>query len=668
MTASRLAFVLFLLALLASPGAVSAGPPRPATDPEIRAMIAAAGDAKAHGKAPFVVVLDEADVFVRDSGLAETRGCRVVKILTNAGARSHAVLREGFDPNTNRVAIDVVRIHRKDGAIEDVPVDGVITQPSTQGSIFWGGKQHLLSLPRLEIGDALEVRTRRIGFNIAYLNQDVARAVLSGEGLEPPMVGHWYEVARFSGRQPVLRKRYSVHMPKDKPLQFEVYGGAVRTSLWFDGDHHVYTFAADDIPAFKSEPSMASRDDCITKVVMATVADWPTKSRWFHGVNETQFEADDAIRAKVKEITEGLTDTDAKIAACLHWVSDNIRYYGTSRGPREGYTLHTGIETFHDRGGVCKDIAGMLITMLRVLGLEAYPSLTMAGPRVEDIPADQFNHTVCVLREEDGSFRVLDPTWSPISREWWSSREAEQGLVYGTPEGQGLTLSPFFPAENNAVQLLSDATLDTDGTLRTILTIDLKGYPCTYFRRNLNRHAPVRRQGALESVIGIAPNATIARIVNTDPKNYSTDSKAEMLVRAEGYAAGSGNVRLFKLPLMTHPLGKWTMSDLLKPPGGKDRKYPLRLRASRLVHYEETVTLPPGWTVTQKPKDRKVESGSVDLTFAATVDGSKLTYTFELRAKTHRLPAKDVAGLKKAIETMKEIAGEWVVCRVEEAK
>ena len=102
---------LVLLVLLATVPAL-AGPPRPTTDAEIAKLIAAAGDE--HDGAPFVVALEEGDVLVEPTGLATTRSTRVVKILTDAGARSHAVLREGFDPNTNRVSIDRVRIHRKD--------------------------------------------------------------------------------------------------------------------------------------------------------------------------------------------------------------------------------------------------------------------------------------------------------------------------------------------------------------------------------------------------------------------------------------------------------------------------------------------------------------------------------------------------------------------------
>ena len=52
-------------------------------------------------------------------------------------------------------------------------------------------------------------------------------------------------------------------------------------------------------------------------------------------------------------------------------------------GKGEGYTLHNTKMNYTDRCGVCKDIAGTLISFLRMAGFEAYPAMTMAGSRVE---------------------------------------------------------------------------------------------------------------------------------------------------------------------------------------------------------------------------------------------------------------------------------------------
>ncbi len=657
--------LVLLLGWFAAPA--WADPGQPATAEEIKELIASAGKAEDYDNADLVYVLDEADVYVQDSGLATTVSCQVIKVRTDAGVRSQAVLRQEFDPATNRVTIKAVRIHRQDGTIEEVPLASMSTGPAPQHWIYWGNQQYLLDVPRLEIGDCLEIRISKIGFNIAYLADGGATAGASGgETLEPPMPGHWYEVTRFQESHPIIKKRYAVHMPKDKPVQYEVYNGKLKSSLWFTDDYHVYSFWAEDIPALKKEPHAVSSDDYAIKLVMATVRDWPAKSRWFWEANEKQFESDDAIRAKVAELTEGLADDDAKIAAMNHWVADNIRYYGTSRGPREGYTLHTGIETFRDKGGVCKDKAGMLITMLRAAGFDSFPALTMAGPRVEEIPADQFNHTVSVIRNQDGTFTILDPTWIPLSRDMWSPWEALQGLVYGTPEGEDLTLSPHFPPEHNQVIARSEGEIAPDGTLSTRITIEVMGRPDTSFRRYVHRRSLPEQRAVFESALNIAPNARLEKLEFTDPFDYNRNAQVDMEITAPGYAAGAAQVRMFRLPLMSRPLASLLIPDLSYSVEADKREYGMRYHSTKLVRYEETLTLPPGWKVEHVPEKQTLDSGAAALTFEAEPGDGTLTYKFELIVKHNRIPPKDYPELKKTIEAMNDLADEWIVCAVEE--
>ncbi len=656
------------LAALCSP-TVWGKPPKPATQEQIKEWIAEAGEAKDYGKASLVYVLDEADVYVQKSGLATTEACQVIKILTDEGVKSKSALQWEFDPDTYRVTVKQVRIHRKDGPIEEVDIGSLITQPAPQHMIYWGNQQHVLGIPRLEIGDALEIRTSKIGFNIAYLSAaggsggGGSSGGSSGEcDLIPPMPGHWYEVTLFQGDDPILRKRYSVHMPKDMPVQYEVYNGPLKSSLWFGDETHVYTWTAEDIPAVKHEPRMVAYDDCVPKLVMATLEDWEAKSRWFYKVNEPQFAADDAIRAKVAEITAGLKTDEEKIAACVHWAADNIRYFGTKRGPSEGYTLHKGIETFRDRGGVCKDKAGMAITLLRVLGYEVYPALTMAGSRVEEIPADQFNHTVTVMRHKDGTFRILDPTWVPLNRDLWSTLEQEQGLVYGTPEGQDLTLSPYYEPEVNIRAVTSTGEIRDDGTLVTRIRFDMDGAADNRFRRTINGYPLPERRAALEHRLNIAPNVRIEHFEFIDPHDYSRNGYIDMRVSAPGYAVGDNGFYTFHLPLMSHPLNGFFRASFMDGEKSKDRKYAARFWATRMLKYEETLKLPPGGKVTKVPEPKTLESGSASLSFEATPGEGILTYRFEFKLKKGVVPAEEYDEYVKAVDAMKELSKEWIVC------
>ena len=159
--------------------------------------------------------------------------------------------------------------------------------------------------------------------------------------------------------------------------------------------------------------------DVAPKLMMSSTPEWKDKSLWFHGVNEEygSFEPTPAAQKKVDELLAGVTDEIERIAILTHWVADNIRYSGISMGEGEGYTLHNTEMNFTDRCGVCKDKASLLIAMLRMAGFEAHPAMTMAGSRIETIPADHFNHCVAVVKLQNGTYIPLDPTWVPFNRE-----------------------------------------------------------------------------------------------------------------------------------------------------------------------------------------------------------------------------------------------------------
>jgi hypothetical protein len=167
-----------------------------------------------------------------------------------------------------------------------------------------------------------------------------------------------------------------------------------------------------------------------------------------------------------------------------------------------------------------------------------------------------------------------------------------------------------------------------------------------------------------ERTLAIAPNAKLEKLEYTDPLDYSRDSQVDMTVSAEDYASGQGDVRVFRLPLMARPLGSWVLPDLNYDISAKERKFGLRLRASRRVILEEELKLPSGWKVVQAPDKKKIESPSTDMTFEVTPGDGVLKYRFELIIKHNIIPAEDYVEYKKAIDMMNELADERVICSV----
>ncbi len=589
--------------LLLSLAAAAAAVPAPPSGEDLRPVIAAAGTAADYPDADVVVVFDRTEVDVEESGLSHVVQHTLTKILTERGARDQAMQRFDYDPASQVIEVRRVAVHRAGGTVENVDLARLVDVTAPAHAIYWGARMLAIDLPRLEVGDAVELETYRKGFQIAYLGDQPgsgggAAAAADESKYIPPMAGHFYDVVLFQGSAPLKEKTYTLHTPRDKPVQYSVYNAEVYAAATFDDTRNTYRFWLADQPAAAREWRSPGPSDYVPKVVMATVQDWGEKSRWFFTVNDNQFAATPEIRAKVEEITRGLKDEDRIISAINHWVAQEIRYCGLSMGQGEGYTLHPGEMIFNERSGVCKDIAGMTITMLRAAGFEVYPAMTMAGARVERIPADQFNHCVAALRRADGSFEMLDPTWIPFAMADWSRAEGEQNYVIGTPEGQDLTATRPFSAAENRARLTVRGTIDADGTLGGELTLVGEGYADTRLRRSIGFTPKARHTAQLEAwLAALDPAAELTGVELGDHRDVSRPFSITLRFRLPGYAA-VGSRTLVWQPLAPRLL----MADY----GGafrfvaKDlpdaRTTPALIWYAQQVDVDEEIRLPQGFT------------------------------------------------------------------------
>jgi hypothetical protein len=640
-------------------------------DDAVRAAIAAAGDADTRD-ADAVVVLDYEDVRVRPNGIGTARQQRVVKILRPAAIANLTIQRFPFDPHTNRLELKAIRVYRADGTLEELPLDDRSRQPQQAWGIFWPSDQYLIVVPNLAVGDAVETVSEMTGFNVAYLARGQGAGVgqrnAYGEVLEPPVPGHWHDEVHFWTTQyPVDEMRYSVTLPRTMPLQFEMYNGSVQPAVTFEDDHIRYAFKMADLEPLSGEPRMEPWPNVAPKLLLATLPTWEEKSKWLYEVSEPTFQADDAIRRKVAEITSGLESKEAIYTALNKWVAENVRYAGTSRGMCEGYTNHNTIETFHDRCGVCKDKAGMLVTMLREAGFESYLVMTMARQRVDPIPADQFNHAVTCIRWPNGDLKLLDPTWMPDSRDNWSTLEPDQHVVYGLPEGKGLSVGPYFSPEECQATWRGQSRLSADNDLQTTIQFEAVGAPEGRLRRSLNSLPDEKRQGYFHAAAQrLAPQATVERVTHVEGEDYSQPLAIDLEVSADDFALGGGGRRYFKLPMMQAVFGDRVLYDLEGGVSLDERKYGVTLLASRRALIQETITLPAGWNAVELPEAVSLDGSVASLDFEITAEGNQLHYTCDLQVKKWLIEPDAYDNFKEVIDRFKELAGPVVVCETED--
>lgn len=650
LAASSAALALFALAGPALAEPAMEVPPPPA---DLAERIAAAGTSEDHDGADAVVVLDSSTVRVEGSGQSHTVRRRVVKALTEEGAAALSHVRLDYDPATMEVEVLAVRVHRPGAGPTDVDLSTIVDAPQPGHWIYWGLRNLLLAVPRPRVGDAVETVVYRTGFQIAYLDEPQDR-----ERFVPPMRGHFYDIVLFGESPwPTVEQRYEVTLPRDKPLQFEVLNGPVHVASTFDEESFHHEFWRRDLPAFEPEASAPAPSDGLPKVVMATVPDWQAKSRWFFHVNERQFEPDDAIRAQVAAITRGLRTDEERVTALVRWVAHFIRYRGLSMGEGEGYTLHPGTMVFAERAGVCKDIASMLVTMMRAAGFTVFPAMTMAGARVERIPADQFNHSVVAWQQPDGSFRMLDPTWAPMSRDLWSHAEREQHYLVGTPEGEDLAITTPEGPEHNVYDIRGEGRLAEDGTVTSTVAIATKGYMDDRLRRLFGFGPALETRRTVEKMVqAIAPTARLEAFGLEDHLDLDRDFAVRFRYRAEGYGQRAGRlIRLPALPLGHNVLVHPRLVQHLEATVPGSRTSPLLLRCAVTMRVEERLDLPRGYDLVA-PYAREVRTGGGAFSASIRQEGRRVVLAMTVTVDRRRFEASEYGQVRDLAEAQRALS------------
>lgn len=632
-------------------------------DPGIKSLIEQAGGPEDYKGKSELIIFDSTLVDVQETGLSYVNIHKLIKVLNSNGCKNNAVIKFGYDPLSAYVEIKKVVVYRSTGEVYEPDMEMVTDYPAPARAIYWGAREKMIEVGRLEPGDAVEVFLFRKGFTYALLQGDT-----DDERYIPPMRGHYYDIVEFWSDQPVLEKVYQVQIPKDKDLQYEFYNGEARTSVKFCSEKRTYTFTKSDFSQPKREPNMVASSDEFPKLLMSTSPDWEAKSVWFYGVNEDfgSFESTPEIDRKVAEILKGAKDEMDSVSRLTHWCADNIRYSGISMGEGEGFTLHRGEMTFSDRCGVCKDKAGMLITMLRAAGFESYAAMTMAGSRIDRIPADQFNHSVTVVKLSDGEYHLLDPTWVPFVRELWSSLEQQQNYLMGLPEGADLMITPISEPQNHYLKITGSSKISEDGTYTGTFELEAEGQSDASIRRMFTGgYMTTWKANLEEELLRSHPRARITGMNYSSPYDYMEGPIAiSISYSIPDYAIVTGSEIIFT-PVVVSNIFKRSMSHLYINTDLEKREYNFRDRCSRLVTLEETVELPFSVSTGYLPATSMSSGPGASFKGAFYVEGSQLKVTQHAKFNKRIYEPEDWGSFREAVQSQMKVAGEPVVLKVD---
>jgi len=592
------------------------------------------------------VILDEfTQVSYQPTGLSENWDDVAIKVLTERGKRNNSSISLSFDVAYGSARFVLVEVIKPDGRVQKVDIakqSKVMVDPSQMGSNIYdpNSKVLVLSVPGLEVGDVLR-----------YVSHRVTKTAV--------VPGTWSDYLVFEGRSPIKHMTYQVLAPERLPLKRIALKARVKDTVQFKkvsdvkGKKIVYTWVVSNVPRIFPEPNMPATYTVVQRLLISTIDDWEYLSKWYWNLSKPHLDATTpGMKAMAKKLVKGCKTQREKIEAIFSFVSQKIRYMGiTTETEAPGYEPHDVKITFENRYGVCRDKAALLVAMLRMVDVEAFPVLIMAGPKKdEEVPQPYFNHAITAALGEDGKYILMDST-NENTKDIFPGYLQNMSYLVARAKGETLLTTAVISARKNLMKIKTKAVLDENGTWTAKSWLSFGGINDTIYRGYFSRLKPEELErfflGHLKRSM---PSVELKSIEITPKKMRDTSKPLEVRLvysAPDMFVEGDKN-RMLTLPRLGQGVGY--VNFLIGQTGLAKRKYPLA--TSNTAGVEETLelTLPAQSGALKIPDYPAIHTAQLTWKNPLVRKGNKLFSTNTFLINTVEFSPKEYLVLKQQLK------------------
>ena len=503
-----------------------------------------------------VVTVDEIEKvkYNPDGTYEQTDECWT-KILTEKGRRSESSLTLDYSKRYGEARILFVKAIGVDGVEREIDVSKTTKEQTDNSSMSVNIYDPLdrvitCTIPGLKVGETLHVKTMR-------------------KATQPRCKDKWADLSVMEWSHPIVKSTYEVTAPASRPLRKiairNPLGNVVTNVTKLADGSLVHTFTVTNSAQAFPEPDMPPLYTQVQNIRVSTAANWPEISKWYWDLCAPHLaKTNAAMIAKVRELTgngdQGSGIRDQVMRRIFKFVSQEVRYMGlTMEDTSPGYAPHDVDITFNNRYGVCRDKAGLLVAMLRLVGFKAFPVLIHVGAKLDpEVPQPFFNHAIVAVEADscasltsgkdsasplcgekrgeaesfplqNGNYILMDPT-NENTKDLFPSYLCNNSYLVARPEGEELMTSPVPPPEENDLGIESKATLSRDGSMFFETAIAFGGINDTAYRGALVKRTPEERVKTFERILKMSVAGAELVKCEIEPKDLR-DTSVPMSVK-----------------------------------------------------------------------------------------------------------------------------------------
>lgn len=583
-----------------------------------------------------ILLLDEGEYTYRPDGtnVAKYRG---VVYIAKDEALGQGDLTLGFDPNRERITVHHARCLDPDGRLHTLAPDQIKISKGSSGGVFFDQNQELsFSIPGVTVGAVIDYSYETETYN--------------------PFDRNFFQsFFFFQGDEPVGDSILRVRMPADKPLYYLAPNcppDKAKPVITKEGDTTVYTWTMTDMPPIIPEPYMPPRRDILPGVVFCLQKDWDYFFNRLRPMFEKRFQLTDLVKKKVDEIVEGARDIHEKIARLYLFCQKEIRYISIKGNLASNQVGHPAEETLKNRYGDCTDKGMLLATMLKHIGVEAYPvgiRTNTAGRAIRELPIFDANHCITQVRL-DGRIFYLDSTATDYRYPYF--RDDDHDTICDNPMKGELASVPLPPPEDNQTQIERILTLRPDGTLEVDYRSTMNGTSeagSRYSIRNMKPEEYVRE--VKQAIAGLTADYELLVASHSDPLDFSGPFTVFSKYILNRYAPRSGSYMVFEIPFFRMRFGEVSLEK---------RTYDIVYTTTKSRIENITINLPPGFAVKYLPPPLRIKSPYVEFEVTYDQKEGQILLRRTLAFPRRIIPVAEYASYKADLERIARASDERI--------
>ncbi len=552
----------------------------------------------------------------------------IIKIINKKGIKKYSSLTFPFSKKNQKLKVYFIKIIQPNGNIIHINPNllKTVTAPfNPEAPIFSNQLLKTIQLPGLIKGSIIDYKYRTVV-------------------IKPYMKNNFFTEDYFGGLSPLKKSVYKLTIPKGLYYRYAGYGLKEKPEIIKNSLNTTLIWSIWNRKKITPEEMGPGESFIVPHVMISSVKSWNKVALWYAHLTKDIIKPGVELNNYIGSLIHSKKTKLEKIKAIYNFTAKKIRYVGYEFGIN-GYKPSNVNSIFKNRFGDCKDHATLFSSMLKQIGVNAYPVLipTTEIPDMNpDIPTPfVFDHEITAIKLKSGKFMFADTTSNVTT--FGDLPPMDQGRnVLILVNGKGITAkTPIFPPSKNSISVKEYASVSSGGTLNVKSSLIYSGAYDMYKRYLYSSTSKRKKKDAiLKDVMSIVPNA---RLTGYSFKNGNSLTKPyieNFSFAAKNYSGKNGSIIIIRFPLRTR-------TELTKITAMDKRKYPLKFGYNFSEKTAVYLSFPENYKIVFIPKTVNIRNAAGSFATSYSVKNNTAVFRSYFSVNGYKIKPRDYTAAKK---------------------